>query len=59
MTNRIEFILYLLGVAGLGLFLGLHPVKSALSFAAVVAYLIALRLLGVFARRAIDRKRNE
>ena len=57
--KRIEFVIYLLGVAALGLFLGMYPVKSAGALVAAVGYLLALRLVGVLVRRAVGTRQDE
>ena len=59
MQRSAQFIVYLLGVAALGLFLGVRPVNTALGVAAVFAHLIALRHLGLLACRVSARKRND
>ena len=44
-------MIYLLGVAALGLFLGMYPVKSAGALVAALGYLLALREPRAFAVR--------
>ena len=58
MHGRVEVLVYLLGVAALGLFVGMWPVSSPIGFLAVVAYLVALRLTGVFVRRLAAKRRE-
>ena len=59
MVRRIEFVIHLLGLAALGVFLGMYPVKSAGTLVAVLGCLLALRLIGALVRRAIGARRDE
>jgi hypothetical protein len=58
-SHRIEFLVYLVGVLPLGLFQ--HKLRVAIghdgvSFAAVVAYLFALRIVGRFFSKRISQE---
>ena len=60
-SSVLEYVVYLLGVVMLGLFYG--PAKSALGsgvtfVAAVVTYLVALRILGRSVARLVERREN-
>ena len=57
--KRIELVIYLLGVAALGLFVGMYSLKSAGGLVAALGYLLALRLVGVLVRRALRTRQDE
>ena len=57
--NRIEFAIYVLGVAALGLFLGMYPVSWAGGLVVALGYLLGLRLVGLLVRRAVRTRQNE